>query len=64
MRSGGLIFFRAAEGSGRGPKRERLFPLMGMTALLLGRAERSTAEARRGTPFGVPGLTVSARAEQ
>jgi hypothetical protein len=49
VRSGGLIFFRAAEESGRGCRSERrLFPLMGMTALLLGRAERSPPKAPEG----------------
>ena len=36
----------------------------GMTALLLGRAERSTPEARGARLLGLPGLTAKARAER
>jgi hypothetical protein len=67
VRSGGVFFFRAGDGGAgeAGPKRGRLFPLMGMAALLLGGAERSTPEAPKGgTPLGVPGLTAKARAKR
>jgi hypothetical protein len=58
VRSGGVFFFRAGDGGAgeAGAKRGRLFALMGMAALLLGGAERSTPEARRGHAFWRAGV--------